>query len=157
MAAREAKLIAGMLPMSESNDWADAKSEWEFSHTTRDDRDTNHCLCGQAIKNLCYLTNRKNAACVLVGCVCVQKFVNEDLGTFCLNVCKYVDNVRVNESYRARDVVLKYCYENRAITQWELNFLNSIQNKQLGKLTANQIVCLTKLNKKMILYITTKK
>jgi hypothetical protein len=88
MAAREAKLIAGMLPMSESNDWADAKSEWEFSHTTRDDRD---------------------------------------------------------------------CYENRAITQWELNFLNSIQNKQLGKLTANQIVCLTKLNKKMILYITTKK
>jgi hypothetical protein len=157
MSSRQQKLQDEIIELSVSNDFAQAKNEWEFSSYSEASSDEdNNCLCGQDIKRLFYLRNHKNDSMALVGCVCITKFVDENLGMYCDQIGKVVDKVKTDKYYRSKDItVLQHCRNNNIINDWEFNFMKSIKSKR--NLTMKQLNCVDKINKKMIEHLTIKK
>jgi hypothetical protein len=70
-----ARLKAGILSLSNSQEWPIAKLEWSLWQVYQaDEPDT--CLCGHnPILEICVLKNRKNGNFAEVGNVCVNKFM----------------------------------------------------------------------------------
>lgn len=66
-------LIPRVLESSESNDWDDAKMEWQLDHVFYAPRQ--ECLCGKfPIEKVCVMKNKYNASIINVGRCCVEKF-----------------------------------------------------------------------------------
>lgn len=69
------KFKAAILAQSISQDWDEAKAEWEL-HIVYHDATDRACECGhQPIHQICMIKNRDNANELEVGNVCVNKFM----------------------------------------------------------------------------------
>ncbi len=71
----EANFKAAILGLSVSNDWDEAKSEWQLNFVYIDNSDR-ACECGHSpIHQICCIKNQKNHAIAEVGNVCVKRFL----------------------------------------------------------------------------------
>ena len=71
----EAKFKAAILNLSVSNDWDEAKAEWELFFVYEDPNDR-ACECDHSpIHQICVIRNRKNSKRTEVGNVCVRRFL----------------------------------------------------------------------------------
>ena len=72
------KLITEIIKRSEAATWDKAKKEWHFIGATFAPLgDMRTCLCGHTpIVELCHLNNMYNHQAVIVGNVCVNKFMD---------------------------------------------------------------------------------
>lgn len=69
------KFKAAILALSNSQDWDEAKAEWEL-HSVYHDGSDRSCECGhQPIHQICVIQNRDNRNKAEVGNVCVHKFM----------------------------------------------------------------------------------
>ncbi|WP_156348524.1 hypothetical protein [Sphingomonas sp. Leaf23] len=71
----EANFKAAILGLSVSNNWDEAKSEWQLDFVYIDNSDR-ACECGHSpIHQICCIKNQKNSATTEVGNVCVKRFL----------------------------------------------------------------------------------
>lgn len=69
------KFKAAILHLSNSQEWLEAKPEWEL-HIVYDDGSDRACECGhQPIHQICVIKNRENGNEAEVGNVCVHNFM----------------------------------------------------------------------------------
>ena len=71
----EANFKAAILGLSVSDDWDEAKAEWQLNFVYVDHSDR-ACECGHSpIHQICVIKNSKNSATTEVGNVCVKRFL----------------------------------------------------------------------------------
>lgn len=69
------KFVAAIVELSNSEEWLDAKPEWEL-HAVYNDPSERACKCGhQPINQICVIRNRDNGKEAEVGNVCVHNFM----------------------------------------------------------------------------------
>ena len=69
------KFVAAILKLSNSQEWVEAKPEWEL-HAVYNDPSERSCECGhQPINQICIIKNRDNGNEAEVGNVCVHNFM----------------------------------------------------------------------------------
>ncbi|AKN99155.1 hypothetical protein ACU10_20175 [Xanthomonas oryzae pv. oryzicola] len=73
------KLKAHILPLSQSDRFCVARTEWDLVGVEITD-DFDRCPCGQAIKEHCYITNRITSESTYVGNVCINRFLGISTG-----------------------------------------------------------------------------
>ena len=74
------RLKAHILPLSRSNRFDVARTEWDLVGVEISEESDN-CPCGQEIKEHCYITNRITGESTYVGNVCINRFIGIDTGT----------------------------------------------------------------------------
>jgi hypothetical protein len=71
----EAKFKAAVLALSTSQNWDEAKAEWDLDFVYIDSSDR-ACECEHSpIHQICVIKNRRNASVTEVGNVCVRRFL----------------------------------------------------------------------------------
>ena len=71
----EYELTRNIIALSGTRNWDEAKLEWDLVNIFKQTQ-SGKCLCGHApITEHCVLLNRKNGKTVIVGNVCVKKFL----------------------------------------------------------------------------------
>lgn len=65
------RLKEHILPLSVSNNFYQAREEWELIGVEVSEEFDN-CPCGQAIKEHCYIRNKRNGHKTYVGNVCIN-------------------------------------------------------------------------------------
>lgn len=123
-------LVREILARSVATTWPDAKQEWELSgvvFSAPDDPGT--CLCGHfPIRERCVLTNRETGAEVVVGNVCVKKFLDH-LGAEGL-VADFRKIMRNHEAALGAKAI-DYAYRQGWINDWERDFgLNTCRKRR---------------------------
>lgn len=79
MAHNFERLKAHILPLSQSDMFEVARTEWDLV-SVEITRTFHHCPCGQEIKEHCYITNRITGQSTYVGNVCINRFIGIDTG-----------------------------------------------------------------------------
>jgi hypothetical protein len=152
--SRQRRLRDALLAMSADQTWENARLEWVYSHSLYSG-EVHHCLCGQAIKNLCYLVNPENDhQLALVGCVCIEQFIDPEIGQFAKRINHTIRQLSVRPNYRDRDeTLINYARENNIISNGDFLFLVSIRERR--NLSERQLNWLNDINAKMIAFATT--
>jgi|TARA_R110002124_G_C8614306_1_gene485660 hypothetical protein len=142
------KLIEEIISRSKSNTWHEAKREWEFFQAEFADRgDDNSCLCGHSpIVELCYLVNEHTKEEVIVGNVCVTKFM--DIEVPVKKILPPLLRIKKDSSSSVNQEVLNLVYDKTIINDWEFNFYSD--TKQKRKLSYKQKDNRIKINQKII-------
>jgi hypothetical protein len=153
---KQAPLRQSLLALSdERDDWSKARLEWVYSHS-RWSNQPHHCLCGQVIKNLCYLVNLETANEALVGCICVKQFIDPEIGEFAERINYTLRQLTTNPNYRDKEnTLIEYASENNVINGREYSFLYDIRRKRSTSLSVRQLQWLNDINAKMIAFATT--
>lgn len=137
MTANQETLRREILQRSVSETWDSALAEWDLHRIEFTSlREPEVCLCGHfPIVELCYLLNRHNGVEVLVGNVCVQRF----LGIPSETLFRGAKRIMLDPSKAASQGVIEYARRQGWITDWERDFCESVIRKrklssaQLGK------------------------
>eukprot|EP00933_Yihiella_yeosuensis_P032653 TRINITY_DN26268_c0_g1_i1.p1 TRINITY_DN26268_c0_g1~~TRINITY_DN26268_c0_g1_i1.p1 ORF type:complete len:410 (-),score=37.07 TRINITY_DN26268_c0_g1_i1:218-1447(-) len=74
MSSSQDTLKKRMTELSEAETFEEARLEWELDNIFWED-ETDSCLCGQTIKEVCELKNSKNSNKANVGNCCVKRFL----------------------------------------------------------------------------------
>lgn len=120
------RLIAHILPLSLSNDFAVACTEWQLDHIEILD-DMDNCPCGQEIKERCYIHNRMTGRYTYVGNVCINRFMGIDTGTL-LQGYKRIKN---DPDANANLAIIEYAWERGYLTSIrEYDFLKDTVRKR---------------------------
>ena len=142
------RLTQGIIENSEANNWVEAKKEWSFTHATfarLEDKEV--CLCGHTpIVELCHLSNEHNRNEVIVGNVCVTKFM--DIETPINKILPSLLRIKEKLSRSINSEVLDIAVDKNLINNWELNFYWDTIRKR--KLTLKQENIRKKINKKIL-------
>ena len=69
-----ARLRHELLSLSQSEEWAAAKTEWQLHSCYWDDQNS-ECLCGHTIKERCVISNTVTEGTATVGNCCVKQFL----------------------------------------------------------------------------------
>jgi len=104
-----------------------AIEEWEFKYSFEED---NHCICGMPIKENCIIINKNNNKSLLVGNVCVNRFINKDC-SFIFRGMKSINKDKVPNK-----LFIDYCFEKGYIYENQKDFLLKMFRKR--KLTDRQ-------------------
>ena len=85
-----------------------------------------HCICGQPIKELCYVKNIKNNNELIIGNVCIQNFMKniEDITWFYKGLKFILKNKIPNKKF------IQFLYGNSHLQENEYSFLISIRTKR---------------------------
>jgi hypothetical protein len=152
--SRQKRLRDGLLAMSANQDWENARLEWVYSHSHWSN-EAHHCLCGQAIKNLCYIVNPESGnQLALVGCVCVEQFIDPEIGQFAKRINHTIRQLSVRPNYRDKDeTLIQYALKNKVISAVDYSFLGNI--RLYRNLSEKQLKWLNDINAKMIAFATT--
>ena len=112
------------------------------------------CLCGHyPIVELCHLTNRYTNEDVVVGNVCVTKFMHVDVPVAQIipSILRIKDNLSNSINEKLLDVVI----DKNLINEWEINFYsNTIRKRKLSFLQEDKR---KKINSKIIQSLTKQK
>ena len=127
------KLIEEIISRSKSNTWDEAKREWFFNTVEFANRSSKKtCLCGHyPIVELCHLTNRYTNEDVVVGNVCVTKFMHVDIPVSQIipSILRIKDNLSNSINEKLLDVVI----DKNLINEWEIKFYsNTIRKRKLS-------------------------
>jgi hypothetical protein len=137
MTANQETLRREILERSRSKDWDAALAEWDLHRIEFTSlRDPEVCLCGHfPIIELCYLLNRHNGVEVLVGNVCVQRF----LGIPSEKLFRGAKRIMLDPTKATSRDVIEHAHRQKWISDWEREFSESVVRKrklssaQLGK------------------------
>lgn len=89
-----------LISKSVSNNYFEALDEWEWLYTVSNE---DECLCGKTIFNLNYMENRHKGTEIIVGSVCVNKFMKENkrlMNNY--KVFKYNENAQDKNTLKRR-------------------------------------------------------
>lgn len=140
----EFNLFNGIITLSVSRIWDEAKIEWGlFNIYEADEFET--CLCGHyPIKEICVLQNKNNRNFVTVGNCCVKKFMGlpSDL------IFQAVKRVRKDDGKSLNAEAIAHAYEKGWINEWEYKFSIDTMNKR--KLSSGQLQKRQQVNAKML-------
>jgi hypothetical protein len=150
-------LVGEILARSSAREWHDAKREWKLSRIfISEPHDLGTCLCGHfPIREHCVLVNRETGAEVVVGNVCVKRFLELDFEELFAAFRKIMKSREAALSPKAIDHV----HEKGWINEWERTFyLNTwriprarrspIQRRRI--LSPNQLETRVKINEKIV-------
>lgn len=132
-----------ILPLSESNNFNEAKLEWKLSRVEVDD-DWNRCPCNHPIKELCYIKNTLNGNETYVGNVCVNKFMDIDTGNIFEGLKRIAKKIDANPN---KDLI-EYANELGYLYEHEYSFLLKTKNKR--KLSPKQKSWKERINKRIL-------
>jgi|TARA_R110002110_G_scaffold26184_1_gene96620 hypothetical protein len=142
------KLREEIISRSKSNTWDEAKSEWFFNtveFANRSNKKT--CLCGHyPIVELCHLTNRHTNEDVVVGNVCVTKFMNVEIPIS--QIIPSLLRIKDNLSNSINDKLLDVVIDKNLINDWEIGFYSDTIRKR--KLSFLQERARKRINLKII-------
>jgi len=132
-----------IVQLSKSDCFELARKEWKLSRIEKQQA-LDSCLCGQVIKELCYITNQINGNTVYVGNVCVNKFMQIDTGTMFNGLNRIMKDSTANPS----EDLVNHALELGILKSNEARFLRSLVGR--SKLSAKQQNWKKSLNLRMV-------
>ncbi len=111
-----------ILERSESQIFEEARREWEIEGVNFDDPDM--CPCGQAIREKCWIYNRKTHCRTFVGNVCVHRFMNLAPQSLFTGLKRVVEGGRANQS------TIECWAATGLLSEKEKTFLMDIRHKR---------------------------
>jgi hypothetical protein len=146
------ELIGEIIAHSIASTWEDAKAEWHLLHIHRADKDApGTCLCGQhPILDLCVLENRRNGNQVVVGNVCVKKFMGLPSDKIFAAPKRIASNIDKSLNAGAIEHVAREGW----LSEWETNFYLDICRKR--NLTFRQLEKRAEINQRILRRISVK-
>lgn len=140
----EFKLTKGIIALSNSQNWDEAKLEWDLKEVYMSD-DPETCLCGHnPIIEVCVLRNKLNGNETIVGNSCVKKFI----GLSSDKIFQAVKRVEKDSSKSLNIEAVKYAREKEWINDWEYNF--SVDTMRKRNLSDKQLKTRKQINQKML-------
>ncbi len=141
----EYRLAERIISLSNSKDWASARSEWYLSEIYFAEDEPETCLCGhRPIIEVCVLRNRINCASAEVGNVCVNKF----LGIPSKIIFDGIKRVSKDENKALNTSAADYALSKDWINDWEFCFLISTALKK--NLSVNQANKRLQINRRVV-------
>lgn len=137
------QLKSHILPLSESEDFDIARSEWRLV-AVEISQEFDNCPCGKEIKEHCYIENTLNGNKTYVGNICINRFIGIDTGT----LFDGLRRISENETANPNEDVIKYANERGFLFENEYNFLMETRFKR--KLSPKQVDWKKKINKRII-------
>lgn len=138
------RLTEMILQLSNANDWASAKDEWEVESIFRTDEPT-VCLCGhQPINEQCEIVNVLNGNRATVGNVCVNKFLGLPSG----KLFEGFKRIAVKPSCAVNKETIDYAFKKRWINTWEKDFYTDTKPKR--HLTERQLAQRERINRQIL-------
>jgi hypothetical protein len=122
------RLRDAIFPLSQGDDWAAAKKEWELVHISQADPDEPEtCLCGHhPILELCEIRNRLTDNTAIVGNQCVRRF----LGMESEALFRGIRRIRKDNSKSMGADLAVWLFERGLISRWEYEFQGSTTRKR---------------------------
>lgn len=136
-------LKAHILPLSKAQDFNTAKKEWVLVGIELSEEFDN-CLCGQKIKEHCYIRNQINGNTTYVGNVCIKNFIGIDTGNLFSGLKRIVSDKTANPN---GDLII-YAYQLGYIYKKEYKFLMETRRKR--NLSVKQLEWKIKINHRII-------
>jgi hypothetical protein len=138
------RLRSEILKRSAATAWEIAKTEWCLTEISQAD-EPETCLCGHfPIIELCTITNPTTDETVVVGNVCVKRF----LGLRSDLIFSSIKRIEMHIDKSLGEQATLFFYENNMINILEYKFQKSTMRKR--KLTERQIEIRRKINTKVI-------
>ena len=140
------ELIKAVIDASRSDDWASAKEEWDLAdiQLNGDGDGVEYCLCGHEIVELCFIKNRLTGNELMVGNVCVKKF----LGIRSDKIFNAVKKIKKDNIASVNSETLDYALQHKWISNTDHNFYKNIIRKR--NLTPKQQKWKSDINKRVI-------
>ncbi len=137
------RLKAHILPLSHSDSFEAARTEWDLVGVEITD-EFDSCPCGQDIKEHCYITNRITGESTYVGNACINRFIGIDTGGLFDGLKRIAKDPYANANL---DVIehgrkLGFIYDS------ECQFL--IETRLKRKLSSKQLEWKRKINRRII-------
>lgn len=125
------QLRAYILSCSRSQDWTNARLEWQLDGVDELERAEETCPCGyHPIKFLCWLYNTITHARVFVGNVCVNRFLPEHN---VIGISEGLKRIRESPGKAANKALLVWAHKIGLITDWEYVFgLDTCRKRNLS-------------------------
>lgn len=144
---REPKLRKGLkdniMSLSDSKVFSEAVLEWIVTDTEIMDR-FYRCPCNQAIKELCYLTNKHNGKKTAIGNCCVKHFIDNAVDELFISEFRILSDI--TDVVLAKYLTMKFA--EGIINTWEYLFYADTMETEI--LTDKQLLCRMKVNVKML-------
>lgn len=140
----EYKLTEGIIALSSTNRWDEAKLEWGLQDVYEAD-EPETCLCGHfPIIEVCILRNKTNDNRAHVGNCCVKKFI----GLPSDKIFQAVKRVRKDNEKSLNAESVAHAKQKGWINEWEYNFSMDTMRKRI--LSLRQLQTRKKINEKML-------
>lgn len=137
------QLSAHILPLSVSQDFNIARTEWELVGVEVSEEFDN-CPCGQAIKEHCFIRNRLTLRATYVGNVCINRFMQIETG----NLFDGLKRIAKNDTANANHDLIEHAYRMGYLySVKEYTFLKQIARKR--NLSPAQIAWKQKINRRI--------
>jgi hypothetical protein len=140
------RLVKAIISRSVADTWHEAKREWKLVHIFFTDVPGN-CLCGHPINEHCVLYNRENGNEVIVGNVCVTKF----LGLASEDFFAALRRIKKNPKAALNAQAIEYAHSKGWLTKWERDFCLNTCGKRQGNLSPKQLEMRMQINA-LVLY-----
>jgi len=125
--------INELIECSESDIYDDALDEWEFISKTVLLHEHNKCICGKKIKILYNIVNSKNDNNLIVGSVCIKKFMKNNHRLYTeFKMINYNKKAEQERLYRRRCKTCFKLYEIFELEQhlWRHNCIQCYYNQK---------------------------
>ncbi len=146
----EFDLIRKIIELSFADKWDNAKKEWSLIEIIEAESPET-CLCGHyPIIELCELKNNINGNTVIVGNICVKKF----LGISSDKIYSTIKKLRKSIENTANIETIEFLYSKKEITDWEKEFYSRIA--RIRNLSDKQLKIKIEINNKILKIIKRK-
>jgi hypothetical protein len=151
-----------IIALSVANTWHEARLEWELDGVYMSD-EPGTCLCGHyPIREHCVLRNCRNGEEVVVGNVCVNKFMDMDTGP----LFTAFNRIRKNIEAALNVEAIEHAYAKGWFTPWEYGFYIDTYKKrnwkrvsacgQPNKISPGQLTKRVQINQKVLARLTSR-
>ncbi|WP_334191181.1 hypothetical protein DOP62_14155 (plasmid) [Synechococcus elongatus PCC 11801] len=144
------RLKAHILPLSCSQDFNQAKKEWDLI-SIEISKEYDFCPCGKEIKEHCYIKNKRTGHTTYVGNVCVNRFIGIKTNSLFAGLKRIAEDNTKSPS----EALILYAYNSGYLYEGEYEFLMAVRLKKT--LSANQIAWRRKINRRILNQIVVQK
>lgn len=137
------RLKAHILPLSISQDFNTARTEWSLVGVEVSE-EFDHCPCGQEIKEHCYIKNRHTGHTTYVGNVCVNRFIGIETG----NLFAGLKRIAEDDTANPNEDLIQHAYKLGYIFEGEYKFLMETRFKR--NFSAKQAAWKKKINRRIV-------
>jgi hypothetical protein len=137
-------LKAHILPLSVSQDFNTARSEWDLVGVEVSEEFDN-CPCGKEIKEHCYIRNRLTQHTTYVGNVCINRFMQIETGNLFEGLKRISKDDTANANYDLIEHAFRMGY---LFSEKEYTFLKQTARKR--KLSPAQQSWKQKINRRIV-------
>ncbi len=137
-------LKAHILPLSISQDFNTARSEWDLVGVEVSEEFDN-CPCGKEIKEHCYIRNRLTRHTTYVGNVCINRFMQIETG----NLFEGLKRIAKDDTANANHDLIEHAFRmGYLFSEKEYTFLKQTARKR--KLSPAQLSWKQKINRRIV-------